>query len=176
MAYDRPIPFMAIHVGEYLKELLEVRGMTQSELSELSGVSRSRIRNILKCKLGITPRQSAVFGKILCVADDYFTRFQMRYDVDKRAIRITPEEFQADEKRVEEGEERRVFAMIAMQIRRELRKQGITHAEFAKRLGVDPSIVTRYLSGKHNFQLRTLVKVQQILGIDIINNWYFPEN
>lgn len=100
------------------------------------------------------------------------------YDKDKfvsDSIRITPEEFQADEKRVEEGEERRVFAMIAMQIRRELRKQGITQAEFAKRLGVDPSIVTRYLSGKHNFQLRTLVKVQKILDIEIINNWYYPK-
>lgn len=100
------------------------------------------------------------------------------YDKEKfvsDSIRITPEEFRADEERVKKGEERRVFAMVAMQIRRALRKQGVKQTEFAKMLGVDPSVVTRYLSGKHNFQLRTLVKVQKILGIEIINNWYYPK-
>lgn len=100
------------------------------------------------------------------------------YDKEKfvsDSIRITPEEMQKDSERVENGEERRIFAMIAMQIRRALRKQGISQTEFARRLGVDPSIVTRYLSGKHNFQLRTLVKVQQVLNIEILNNWYLPK-
>lgn len=98
------------------------------------------------------------------------------YDKEKfvsDSIRVTPEELRIYAKRVKNVEERRVFGMVAMQIRMALQKQGITQTGFAKMLGVDPSVVTRYLSGKHNFQLRTLVKVQEILGIEIVNNWYF---
>ena len=86
METNRPIPFVAIHVGEYLKELLEVKGMKQSELSNLSGVPRPIISDILKGKRGITPEQSNIFGKALDVSYDYLYKFQMRYDVDKARI------------------------------------------------------------------------------------------
>lgn len=86
METNRPIPFMAIHAGEYLKELLEERGMKQSELSELSGTPKSNISNILKGKRDITPEQSVIFGRILGVEDDYLFRFQSRYEMDKARI------------------------------------------------------------------------------------------
>lgn len=94
----------------------------------------------------------------------------------KDASRITPEEFKADEGRVAHMEERRVLGMVALQIRRALRKQGLSQSEFAAKMGVDDDTVTLWLSGKHDFKLSTLAKVQEVLGIEIVNNWYYPKH
>lgn len=58
---------------------------------------------------------------------------------------------------------------IAAKITRALRINGITNSEFAKLLGVTPANVTRYLSGKANFELKTLVDIEQVLGINLID-------
>lgn len=101
----------------------------------------------------------------------------MKFDKEKflaDVIRITPEELKADEDRVAHREERRVLGMVAMQIRRALRKQGLSQSEFASMMGVDEDTVSLWLGGKYDFKLSTLSKVQKFLGIEIVNNWYHP--
>ena len=44
----------------------------------------------------------------------------------------------------------------------------MTQKEFAKEVGKTEPEVSRWLSGTHNFTLRTLAKISSVLGEDII--------
>lgn len=59
--------------------------------------------------------------------------------------------------------------VIAAKITKALREKAINHSEFAKLLGVTPANVTRYLSGKANFELKTLIDIERVLGISLID-------
>lgn len=70
--------------------------------------------------------------------------------------------------RAENAEWLQFSATIALKIRKLLRQQGLTQADLASRLGVTPPQVSKLLSGKINFELKTLVSIQQALGMPII--------
>lgn len=40
--------------------------------------------------------------------------------------------------------------------------------DFAQRMGVQPSVVTRWLSGNCNFEIVTIFKIEVVLGIQLI--------
>ena len=46
---------------------------------------------------------------------------------------------------------------------------GLTKKEFAKAMDVQPSIVTRWLSGKHNFTVETIFDIEQKLNFLIFD-------
>jgi transcriptional regulator with XRE-family HTH domain len=48
--------------------------------------------------------------------------------------------------------------------------QNISNKTFAESLHVSPSLVTKWLSGQHNFTVDTLVRIEQILDIELINS------
>lgn len=58
---------------------------------------------------------------------------------------------------------------IAAKVMRQLRVKGLTRIQLAEELGITPANVTRYLSGKCNFELRTLVEMERVLYIRIID-------
>ena len=49
-----------------------------------------------------------------------------------------------------------------------LKERGLTQKQFAKMVGKTESEVCRWLSGRHNFTIRTLAKISTALGTDII--------
>lgn len=49
-----------------------------------------------------------------------------------------------------------------------LEEQGMTQKMFAKKMGKSETEISRWLSGTHNFTLRTLSKISAVLGADII--------
>lgn len=57
---------------------------------------------------------------------------------------------------------------IAQQIDDIIRKDGIKQAELAKKLGKHESEISKWLSGNHNFTLKTLAKLEDILEERII--------
>lgn len=57
---------------------------------------------------------------------------------------------------------------IALSIRTVLRHNGISQSEFARRLNVTPAQVTKILGGKENLGLKTIDKIEQALGVAII--------
>lgn len=63
---------------------------------------------------------------------------------------------------------------IAAKVNRQLRLKGISRTDFAELLGVTPANVTRYLNGKTNLELRTIVEMERVLGIRIINRDVVP--
>jgi len=63
----------------------------------------------------------------------------------------------------------RINMIIATRIATTLRKKGWNKAKLAAELRKSPSLVTRWLSGTHNFTLDTLREIQQVLGISLLN-------
>lgn len=89
---------------------------------------------------------------------------------------------------VEENEEEKAFSSdlaenkelykastrIAMKIKRALKQVGMTQSDLAVKMGIDPAIISRNLSGKANLELKTLVKFEEVLGIRIIDRSISP--
>jgi transcriptional regulator with XRE-family HTH domain len=45
--------------------------------------------------------------------------------------------------------------------------KGLSKSAFAQLMNVQPSVVTKWLSGSHNFTIETLFEIEQKLGIDL---------
>jgi transcriptional regulator with XRE-family HTH domain len=58
--------------------------------------------------------------------------------------------------------------MIALKILRCLRKNNISQKELAKKLGVSPQQVNKWVKGSENFRLDTISKIEQALQIKLI--------
>lgn len=50
-----------------------------------------------------------------------------------------------------------------------LKAKGMTRKEFALALGTSAAVVSRWLSGTHNFKLSTLARISAVLGVPLIN-------
>lgn len=48
-----------------------------------------------------------------------------------------------------------------------LKNKGISKSEFAARMGKSPSEISKWLSGKHNFTIDTLLEIGHALKVDI---------
>ncbi|MEN9612498.1 MAG: hypothetical protein RLZZ628_3312 [Bacteroidota bacterium] len=57
---------------------------------------------------------------------------------------------------------------IALKILRTIRAQGLTQKELAEKLKVAPQQVSKWVKGQENFTLETLVKIEQVLNISLI--------
>lgn len=58
---------------------------------------------------------------------------------------------------------------ISDKIAEVLEKQGMTQKMFAKKMGKSETEISRWLSGTHNFTLRTLSKISTVLNVDMIS-------
>lgn len=64
---------------------------------------------------------------------------------------------------------------IAAKMRRALRLKGMTQTELSRIMGMDPAVISRYLAGKANMELKTMVKIEEALGINIIDRVIAPK-
>lgn len=90
----------------------------------------------------------------------------MKFDVEKvkaMAREMNEKERAEMEYREENAEWLQFSAIIALRIRKLLRQKGLSQADLAERLGVTPAQVSKLLSGKVNFELKTIVKIQNVL-------------
>lgn len=60
-------------------------------------------------------------------------------------------------------------ALVSLAIEQMLKEKGMSKQEFAERLGVTPPQVTKWLSGKENLCLRTISRMEEVLGEDVIS-------
>lgn len=58
---------------------------------------------------------------------------------------------------------------LAATIAEGIKNKGWNKSEFAKMMGQEPSVVSRWLSGVHNFTIDTLDDIGDMLGIDVWN-------
>ena len=67
---------------------------------------------------------------------------------------------------------------IARRINEVIVRKGWTQADLAKAVGRPPAVVSRWMSGTHNFTLKTLASLESALGEKIIsvNHYYKPSS
>lgn len=61
-----------------------------------------------------------------------------------------------------------VSKRLALKIHRILREKGLSQYELAVKMGVSPAQVTKILSGKENLGIKTICKIEQALGVSLI--------
>lgn len=59
--------------------------------------------------------------------------------------------------------------MLSAKIYEAIQQKGISKKQFAEMLGQQPSVVTKWLSGTHNFTADTLADIQRVLEIALFN-------
>lgn len=81
---------------------------------------------------------------------------------------MTDEEQAAIANREENAAWWRKSAIIALRIKKILRLNNISQAEFASLMKVSPAQVSKWLSGETNFELKTICKIEGVLGEEIL--------
>lgn len=60
-------------------------------------------------------------------------------------------------------------AMLSLAVEQLLRDKGMSKQVFAEKLGVTPPQVTKLLSGKENLGLKTIARIEEVLGEEIVS-------
>lgn len=50
----------------------------------------------------------------------------------------------------------------------EMKRQRISQRELARRMNKRPSEIAKWLSGSHNFTIKTLAEISLVIGVDLI--------
>jgi addiction module HigA family antidote len=77
----------AIHPGEFLREILEERGLSQAQFARAIGVSPMRVSYVLKGVRPVSAELALLFGKALGQSAQYWLNLQADYDL-KQAERV----------------------------------------------------------------------------------------
>lgn len=95
----------------------------------------------------------------------------MSFNIEKlmQVAKPVSEKVKAEaEFRKENKEWLRKSAKIALAIRRELRLQGMSQQDLAKRMALSPQYVGRILKGQENLTLETVSKIEDAIGMQLI--------
>jgi len=71
-----------IHPGEYLKDELDARNLTQTLFASHIGVSGAYLSDIVNGRRGLSALMAVKIGKALSVDPQTWLNLQMRYDLD----------------------------------------------------------------------------------------------
>jgi len=63
----------------------------------------------------------------------------------------------------------RKHADIIYRVKQLLKEKGLTQQNFAEKMGKQPSEISKWFKGEHNFTLKSITKMEAELGEDIIN-------
>lgn len=78
--------------------------------------------------------------------------------IEKHLKNIDPEKLRKTKKRM----------LIASAIYEAMKDKGWNMKQLAEKMGKKPPEITKWLSGTHNFNLESLLKLEQVLGIELI--------
>lgn len=84
--FNQAVPFEATHVGEVIKDELSARNMKQSELSELTGIQKPILNDVIKGKRSLTPEMALLIENALGVSAEYLMNIQTQYELDRAKI------------------------------------------------------------------------------------------
>lgn len=78
-----------IHPGEFLKEILAERGISQAQFARAIGVAPMRISHVVKGARPVTAELALLFGRALSQSAQYWLNLQATYDlkIAERQIR-----------------------------------------------------------------------------------------
>ena len=71
----------AIHPGEFLREILEDRGISQAQFARAIGMAPMRISHVVKGTRPVTAELALLFGRALGQSPQYWLNLQAAYDL-----------------------------------------------------------------------------------------------
>jgi antitoxin HigA-1 len=79
----------AIHPGEFLREILEDRDISQAQFARAIGMAPMRISHVVKGTRPVTAELALLFGRALGQSPQYWLNLQAAYDlkIAERQIR-----------------------------------------------------------------------------------------
>lgn len=80
---------------------------------------------------------------------------------------VLNEFFSVSDKSEYEKTEKRM--LLAVRIENSMKEKGFNKIQFASAMKVQPSVITKWLSGTHNFTTDTLFDIEQVLGVSLVN-------
>ena len=77
-----------IHPGEFLREILEERRLSQAHFARIIGVAPMRISHVIKGARPVTAELALLFGRVFGQSPQYWLNLQAAYDLKlaERAI------------------------------------------------------------------------------------------
>ena len=76
------IPGDIFHPGEYIKEELDARGLTQQELVDKTKVSKTEISLVIHGHRGINAKLAVLLEHALGIDAEFWMNLQVKYDID----------------------------------------------------------------------------------------------
>lgn len=76
------IPGDIFHPGEYLKDEIDARELSQQELADKTGLSKSEISLIIHGHRNITPQIAIKLELTLGISAEFWMNLQIKYDID----------------------------------------------------------------------------------------------
>lgn len=73
----------APHPGEYIKEELDERGLSQRDLAYIIGVTEQTVSKIIAGKSGVSPEMAKLLGAAFDVSPDLFANLQRAFDMSR---------------------------------------------------------------------------------------------
>ena len=81
---------VAIHPGEYLKEILGELGVSQSAFADTIGVSSMRISHVINGARPVSAELALLFGKALGQSPEYWLNLQIAFDLANARSAVSP--------------------------------------------------------------------------------------
>jgi addiction module HigA family antidote len=78
----------AIHPGDFLREILEDRGISQAQFARAIGMAPMRISHVVKGTRPVTAELALLFGRVLGQSPQYWLNLQAAYDLKIAERRI----------------------------------------------------------------------------------------
>ncbi len=79
-------PIIPTHPGELIKDELKARGLTQKQLSEMTGVKASVISETITGKRSVSLNMALSLEKALGIPADMWMNLQSQYNLDTAAL------------------------------------------------------------------------------------------
>ena len=79
-----------IHPGEFLREILEERHLSQARFARVIGIAPMRISHVIKGTRPVTAELALLFGRVFGQSPQYWLNLQASYDLKlaERAIAV----------------------------------------------------------------------------------------
>jgi antitoxin HigA-1 len=81
---------ISVHPGEILQEMLDDRGVSQTQLARNLGTDVARINEICRCRRGISAQMAAMLGKAFGTSAQLWLNLQKNWElsqIDPRSTR-----------------------------------------------------------------------------------------
>ena len=80
------VPFVATHPGELIKDELKERGLSQKQLSEMTGIKASVISETISGKRSVSLKMAVALERALGIPADMWMNLQTQYNLDSAGI------------------------------------------------------------------------------------------